>query len=145
MELSATAFFSSRMPAVLTDSAISSIIHVPPQSANLLIADWALDADILRESNIQVVRARVLSFCPRCVTIFVAFPCSALGGTTPEEYQFMSRSTLMALAISCVLSCASYAQEPAAKQQPTSPPAPTASSQSPAAAPAPAAPPAPAA
>jgi parvulin-like peptidyl-prolyl isomerase len=44
----------------------------------------------------------------------------------------MSRFTLMALAISCVLSCASYAQDPAAKPQQAAPPASTASSQSPA-------------
>ena len=46
---------------------------------------------------------------------FVAISCSALGGTTPEEYHFMLRSTLMALAIACVLGCASYAQDAAAK------------------------------
>jgi len=51
----------------------------------------------------------------------------------------------MALAITCVLSCASYAQDAAAKQQPTSPPAATAGGQNPAAAPAPTAAPAPAA
>src|SRR5271167_715503 len=53
----------------------------------------------------------------------------------------MSRSTLMALAIMCVLSCASYAQEPAAKPQQPAPSAATAGSQSaaPAATPTPAA------
>src|SRR5271157_204607 len=35
MEFRATAFFSVRMPAVLTDSAICSIIHFPLPSANL--------------------------------------------------------------------------------------------------------------
>jgi PPIC-type PPIASE domain len=46
----------------------------------------------------------------------------------------MSRSTLMALAISCVLSCASYAQDPAAKPQQSAPTASSSSSQSPASA-----------
>ncbi len=61
----------------------------------------------------------------------------------------MSRSTLMALAISCVLSCASYAQDAAAKPQQPAPTTSSSSSQSPApasaAAPTPGARPAPAA
>jgi hypothetical protein len=51
----------------------------------------------------------------------MAFPCSAPGGTIPEEHQFMSRFTLMALAISCALSCASYAQDSTATPQPPAP------------------------
>src|SRR5271157_761667 len=64
---------------------------------------------------------RSLSFCPRCVTIFIAFPCTAPGGTIPEEHHFMSRSTLMALAIACVLTCTSYAQDSAPKPQQSAP------------------------
>jgi len=51
----------------------------------------------------------------------------------------MSRSTLMALAISCVLSCASYAQDSAAKPHPPAPAA-NSAAQTPPAAPAQAAP-----
>jgi PPIC-type PPIASE domain len=73
---------------------------------------------------------------------FIAFPCPPTGGTFPEEYHFMSRSSLMALAILCVLSFASYAQDSAAKpQQPT--PAANGATQTSSATPAPA-PPAPA-
>src|SRR5208337_4823351 len=79
----------------------------------------------------------------RCVRIFLAFPCSAPGGTTPEDYHFMSRSTLMALAISCVLSCASYAQDPAAKPQQPATTATSSAAQAPAATPTSAAPPTP--
>jgi hypothetical protein len=58
------------------------------------------------------------------------FPAPPTGGTFPEEHHFMSRSTLMALAISCVLSCASYAQNSTAKPQQAAPPANGASAQS---------------
>src|SRR5271165_380877 len=124
MEFSATSFFSVRIFAAPINSTISSIIHVLEESANS------------REK--QIVSAR-------CVRILSTFSCSASGGTTPEEHHFMSRSTLMALAITCALSCVTYAQEPAAKPQPPAPPATAAGSQSqaPAATPTPMQPPSP--
>src|SRR5271157_5964912 len=124
MEFSATSFFSVRIFAAPINSTISSIIHVLEESANS------------REK--QIVSAR-------CVRILSTFSCSASGGTTPEEHHFMSRSTLMALAITCALSCATYAQEPAAKPQQPAPSATSAGSQSqaPAATPTPMQPPSP--
>jgi hypothetical protein len=77
------------------------IIHVPSESAN----------------RKQQFRSCFHLFFSQCGTIFASiFPAS--GGTTPEDYQFMQRSTLLALAMTCAFTCAGYSQQPNSPQAP---------------------------
>src|SRR5450759_4164957 len=116
MELRATAFFSCLMRAVVTDSAIGSIIHLPLKSANLLAARLKPASD---------------DSPPECDTFLYPSTCSALGRHLfLEEHHYMSRSTFLVVALSCALSCAAYGQKPSSNQPPAAPAASPATTQS---------------
>src|ERR1039458_6272607 len=116
MELRATDFSSCLMPAVATDSAIGSIIHLPLKSANLLATRLKLASD---DSQ------------PECGTFLYPSTYSALGrDLLLEEHHYMSRSTFLVLALSCALSCAPYGHNPSSTQPPAAPAASPATTQS---------------
>ena len=56
---------------------------------------------------------------PQCGTFLYLSTCSALGAVLfPEEHHYMSRTTILVLALSCALSFAAYSQETNSNQPP---------------------------
>src|SRR5271166_4777102 len=77
MEFSATAFFSRRVLAVLTDSAISLIIHVPAESANFLAPNCQSGRETLysETTSVVAVASAIVKLLP---AMCYDFPCISL-------------------------------------------------------------------